>query len=297
MSACKIVIEAVSVRVVRVSTRLAMAGWLLLVAGGENVLAGPPRELDLGVRQDGFQQKFDKKKEQKLRLIDITTAVENGRTSTAWIWEKRAAPEWKAKIGLTREEIQREVTASDMAGFRLVHLAAFANGSTDRFSAIWEKSDGPPMSIKYGVPHQKLEEVSRNLAQEGYRPVRVAAATFDRRAELTGVWEKTTDPPRELQVGLNSARFKTELRSRLRRGFRIIQICCYRANRQMRFACIWEKSAGPPQQVDLGVTRAAVERLGRQKERQEFVALQISSCTLKSRVLYTVVWEKKADKP
>ena len=65
----------------------------------------------------------------------------------------------------------------------------------------------------------------------------------------------------------------------------------------MQFACIWEKSDGPPQQVDLGVTQAAVERLSRQREQQKFVALQISSCTLNFRALYTVVWERTAEKP
>ena len=126
---------------------------------------------------------------------------------------------------------------------------------------------------------------------------RVAAATIDRRAQLTGVWEKATDPPRELQAGLSSTRLKRELRSRLRRGFRIVQICCYTEDGLMRFACIWEKSDGPAQQIDLGVTRAAVERLGRRKERQQFVARQISSCTLNFRALYTVVWEKRVEKP
>ena len=259
-------------------------------------MAAPPRELEVGVGDSRFQRDFDTKKEQTLRLVDLTTTVEKTRRLTAWIWEKRADVEWKSRAGLTREEMQQEVTVSDEAGLRLTHMTAYGTAKTERYSAIWEKSEGPAMSIKYGIPHKKLQDVSRKFAEEGFRPVRIAAVTLDRRAELTGVWEKATDPPRELQAGLSNARFKRELRSRLRRGFRIVQICCYTEDGRMQFACIWEKSDGPEQQVDLGVTRAAVERLGRQQERQKFVALQISSCTLNFRALYTVVWEKTADK-
>jgi hypothetical protein len=53
------------------------------VAGSKNVIAAPPRKLELGVGESGFQREFSANEEQKLRLVDLTTTVEKSRRLTA----------------------------------------------------------------------------------------------------------------------------------------------------------------------------------------------------------------------
>lgn len=105
MLMCNFVVTVVGIRIANCPQRFAMVCCLLFVIGGANVLAAPPWELEVGVGENRFQQEFETKKELKLRLVDLTTTVENRRTLTAWIWEKQADVEWKARAALTREEM------------------------------------------------------------------------------------------------------------------------------------------------------------------------------------------------
>lgn len=282
-----------------ISLSLAVGAFALPMIAAEPDSESPAaeRELQVGVSNDEFQQEFDRRVGQKLRPIDVTTTVERGRLILSWIWDRRDGPEWKLRANMTREEIQREVTASDLEGFRLVHLAACAAGGEDRFSAVWEKASGPQMSIKYGVPVGEVEMLAESLAEEGQRPVRIAAASFDRRVEFTGLWEKTDEPPRELEFDLSDRQLQRAMRTRTAKGFRPIQICGYVSNRRVRFACIWEKSAGPPREIVTALTEANLQRVRQRRARDGFQPIQIHSYTPAARALYAVIWEKSGEDP
>jgi len=68
-----------------ISLRLAFAAALLILAGGDSLVAQPDREFKLGVSADEFQAEFEKKKGNGFCLIDIATTVENNRFVTAWM--------------------------------------------------------------------------------------------------------------------------------------------------------------------------------------------------------------------
>ncbi|GEM_PF-4568785 len=83
MLMCRFVVTVVGIRTAQRFRRFAIVCCLLSVAGSKNVIAAPPRKLELGVGESGFQREFSANEEQKLRLVDLTTTVEKSRRLTA----------------------------------------------------------------------------------------------------------------------------------------------------------------------------------------------------------------------
>jgi Polyglycine hydrolase-like, structural repeat len=282
--------------------RMSESRSLLLASGGMAVLlsvlstaspAAPPRELQIGMPSAAFQAEFKKRVAAKFAPLDFSSHYSlRGKIVLAAIWEKREVGQFKMKAGLSRDDLEKEIKSSADAGYRLEHLTAMGSGGAPQYSAIWSKTPGQRLAVRFGYPEKDILKLHREFTGKKHAIHRIMTIEDDGHVRYTAAWEQADGDRRELQLGVSDAVFQREIRNRPKTGFRLRQAFAYVDRRRVRIACIWEKAAGPPQEIRVGLTAAGLQKLHEQLTKKGFVPAQIHGYAVNGRDRYIAVWEK-----
>jgi len=254
--------------------------------------AAPPRELQIGMPGNAFQAEFKKRVAAKFAPLDFSSHHGlRGKIVVAAIWEKRDTGRFKMKAGLSRNELEKEIKSSADAGYRLEHLTAMGSGGKPQYSAIWSKTPGQRLAVRFGYPEKEILKLHGQFTGKKYAIHRIMTID-DGQVRYTAAWEQADGDVRELQLGLSDAVFQREVRNRLKTGFRLRQAFAYVDRRRVRIACIWEKADGPPQEIRVGLTPAGLNKLHEQLTKKGYVPAQVQGYAVNGRDRYIAVWEK-----
>jgi hypothetical protein len=255
--------------------------------------AAPPRELQVGLSHEEFQKEFQKRLKARFAPLDFSSHYgPRGRIVAAVIWEKRDSGRFRMKAGISRDVLEKEIKSAAEAGFRLEHLTASGSGGTGLYSAIWTKTAGQQLAVRFGYPEKEILKLHQQFTGKKYAIHRIMTVEDRGQVRYTAAWEQADGDRRELQLGLSDTAFQREIRSRPKGGFRLRQAFGYVDRRRVRIACIWEKSAVPAQEVHVGLTDAGLKRLHEQMTKKGYTPAQINSYGVNGRNRYIAVWEK-----
>lgn len=273
---------------------VAAAAAALVLFAGRPLLADPPRELSVGISGEEFQKEFDRQTGNGLRPLDVAVCAAGRRITVSMLWERRLRPAFKMRAGMSRDELKQQITDAGKDGFRLIDLAGIALGETELYAAIWdkEKEPGPQLTVRYGYPLAEFRKVHKELASAGNAIICLTALEEDRKVRFTAAWEKQETPSRELELDLSEPRLEKALRDRSKKGERLVAVCPYSSGRFVRYACVWEKSAGPEQQVQLSLTAAALKRLEPAMAEKGLRPAHITAFAAGGQDRYAVIWEE-----
>jgi len=255
--------------------------------------AAPPRELQIGMPGNAFQAEFKKRVAAKFAPLDFSSHHGlRGKIVVAAIWEKRDTGRFKMKAGLSRNELEKEIKSSADAGYRLEHLTAMGSGGKPQYSAIWSKTPGQRLAVRFGFPEKEILKLHRQFTGKKYAIHRIMSIEDDGQVRYTAAWEQADGDRRELRLGLSAAVFQGDIRNRPKSGFRLRQAFAFVDRRGVRIACIWEKAAGPPQEIRVGLTETGQKKLHEQLTKKGYVPAQINGYAVNGRDRYIAVWEK-----
>ncbi|MEM9594660.1 MAG: hypothetical protein AAGD06_10360 [Acidobacteriota bacterium] len=133
--------------------------------------SGPAWVARHGMTSEEYQQQYDQWTGRGYRLVKVSGFGLDGEAIYAAIWEQdTSGTPWAARHGMTSEGYQDEFNRLGEAGYRVVHLSAFAVDGESRFAAIWEKVSGPAWSARHGMTSDGYQEEFNYKAKDGFRP-------------------------------------------------------------------------------------------------------------------------------
>jgi hypothetical protein len=255
--------------------------------------ADEPREISYSIPAADFQKHLDKQFQRKLSPRNLVAYyVSRGRLRAAGIWQKQSQGESQVRAGLTRDELKKTIDDYGEKGFRLAHLSGTGAGGPEKYTAIWEKAPGQKLDAAYGVTDRDLMKIHLSQAVKKNVIHRIVAVEIKNQVFFTAVWENDETAKRELELGMTVIKFRKEIRTRTQAGFRIRQIFVYVLGRKTRYACIWEKSDGPKQQVSLNQTLSMMKKTPAKMKKDGLQPSQIHAYSLNGRERFVVVWEQ-----
>jgi CubicO group peptidase (beta-lactamase class C family) len=104
--------------------------------------AGPPWQARHGLDSAAYQSEFDRLVGEEFRLIQVSGYPVGSTIRFAAIWEQSPGHSWRARHGIAAATYQAEFDAEVRRGYRLVDVSAYAAGSTEAYTTIWEDA-GP----------------------------------------------------------------------------------------------------------------------------------------------------------
>lgn len=270
--------------------------FLIGLAPGTSSAQPPQRELTVGQTSKEFQAEFDKRLKNDFAPVSFSAHYDSrGKVRTATVWENRTEGKFGIKAGLTQKATTELVKKMITDGYRLEHLSAMGRGG-ERYSSIWILAPGQQLAVRYGFPLTELMKRHKEFTNKQYAIQALTVFRDKGKTFYTAAWEKAEFAERVFYADATLAAFMKQTRERPKKGFRLRQVYTYVNSRRQSIACIWEKTAGPPQVVEANLTEAALKRTMKKMAGSGHSPTMITGLSLGGRDRYVVVWEKTGKK-
>jgi Bacterial tandem repeat domain 1 len=196
-------------------------------AGIWELRPGPAWQAVHGLDSAQYQTKFDQLAAAGYRLIRVAGYEVNGHDLYAAIWEQKDGPAWQARHGLTSAEYQQAFNDLTSQGYRLTDVSGYTSGGQERYAAIWELREGPAWQARHGLDSFSYQTTFNQLAQEGYRLIRVSGSSVQGSHRYAAIWEKSDGSPWVAFHGVEGSRYQQAFDELTAKGYRLVDVSGY----------------------------------------------------------------------
>ncbi|MDX6751938.1 hypothetical protein SH611_19195 [Geminicoccaceae bacterium 1502E] len=210
---------------------------------------GPAWQARHGLGAQDYQRTFEGLVAQGFRPVLVRGYAVGGEPRFAAIFEQRQGPPFVARHDLGREAYQREFDRWTGEGYRPVDVAGFTAGGTDRYTAIFEKIDGPPFRAFHGISAARYQQEFDSAVRDGFRPVRVSGYTIDGQDHYAAIFEQRAGPGFAARHGLSSEQYQQAFDQLGREGYHLVHLSSWKSGAAGHYAAVWEKGDGPAWQA------------------------------------------------
>lgn len=154
------------------------------------VSSGGPGWVAYHGRSEGdHQQLFNQYTAQGFRPVVLSVASAGGQRWYTGFYEKKNVGSFWAKQALTATEYQTEFNQQAQAGRKLVYLNAYNDGSTVRFTAIWQSSANWPYA-RHGLTSSQYQTEFDNQLKQGLLTRAVTGYAWGNQPYYAAFWSK-----------------------------------------------------------------------------------------------------------
>ena len=153
--------------------------------------------------------------------------------------------DWQGRHGLDAAAHQAAFDELSGRGYRLVKITSYDAGGTPRYASIWHRQDGNPWRALHGVSEQRYQEAIDDWGGEGYRPIDLSVVRSGGVTRFSAIWEQEAGLPWVARHRLTAAQYQQLFDDHSRQGFRLRCVSPYDNGDSERFACVWDRYAGP----------------------------------------------------
>ncbi|EGD89155.1 hypothetical protein H112_02758 [Trichophyton rubrum D6] len=135
-----------------------------------------PWELLVDATKNQVMEAFGQFPPKGYRLVSVSGYGLGSEQRFTAAFQKTPGPEWKATIGMGREEFQKRTEELRKQGFFPADLSVYNIKGSVFFSAIWQREDGKSdkSMAKFGLSAKELAEWFRHWKEKGYEPMTVS---------------------------------------------------------------------------------------------------------------------------
>ncbi len=201
---------------------------------------------------------------------------------------------WRAAHGLPGDAFQSRFTELVNGGWRLTDVSGSHDG-TERFSGIWELSDGPGWRAHWGLPIGNYQTVFNDMTGQGFRPVRLSFYATPNGPHVCALWIAAEGGPAwEAHHDLTRAGYQDEFNRLRDAGYRPVDVTGYEQGGEARYAAVWERQPNGPAWAAVhhltdGEYQAQFEAL----TAQGYVADKVVGYTVAGTVLHAAIWTQR----
>jgi len=171
-----------------------------------------------GIAEASFQTEFDRVTGSGYRLVWLDGFDVDGDTFFNAIFRPEDGTPWVAKIGLDAAGFQQEFDARKQAGFRVLHIETYLQGSSVRFAGIWVKATGPLWVAYHGRSAADHQNQFNGLTAQGYVPTTVSAVVDDGDLLFSALYEKRDVGGFVLSGALPFGQYQAEFDANMKAG-------------------------------------------------------------------------------
>jgi Bacterial tandem repeat domain 1 len=214
-----------------------------------------------------------------------------GEDRYAGIWEQRDGSAFAAAHNIGSDEYQRRFDTLLAQGYRLVHINAHSLDGSDRYAAIWERSDGPAWQARHRLTAAQHQQAFDQLIGQGYRPIRVSGYAISDVDHYASIWELRDGPALQARHALTAQQYQQTFDDLLAQGFRLVDVSGYCVAGQDLYTGIWELSDGRTWQARHLLTTDQFQQAFDDLLAQGYRLVHINGYNLNGQDRYAGIWE------
>src|SRR5215217_4361422 len=145
---------------------------------------------------------------------------------------------------------------------------------------------------RHGITAAEYQTAITRLSGQGFRPVDLSIFRSGRQVLFSAIWEQEQGLQWIARHGLTGAEYQTLFNDLSRGGFRLRCVSPYEDAGGERFACIWERYAGPAWAAQHGLTAEAYQREFDAQNSRGFRLVRAVGYTIGGQNRYAGIWEQ-----
>ncbi|KAF9429189.1 hypothetical protein BGZ76_001686 [Entomortierella beljakovae] len=205
------------------------------------------------------------------------------------------AQRWQTGTGMTPASYQSKFNSLTRSGYRLTHVDGFSIKNNNYMSGVWEKKSGPAWIAKHGLTSAQYQAEFTKLKNSGYRPKKINAYNINGGADrYAGIWEKVSGPAWVARHNLDAKAHQAAFNTYVKQGYRLKQVSGYTVKGALRYASLYEKSAGPAWYSRSGINAARFQTEFDARLKMGYRLVAIDAFTVGGVNLFGGIWEKSA---
>jgi hypothetical protein len=274
-------------------TRLLACVLVALPFASSAALAAPPWEERHNLTAEEYAKAAKEFAEKGYRPLQLGAVAVGKEVRFAAVWEKNDAPAREARHDLTAKQYEKLAGEMKDKGFRPVEILGYGVEGDVRFAAIWEKAakDSPEVEARHDISGDDYRKLYAELTNKGYRPQRVSGFAVGKETRYATIWEKAPKGAEwHTRRDLTADQYQEVFDEQLKKGNRLIQVCGYTIDGQVRFAGVWEKSPGQNWHAHHGLSAKDYETTTARLKEKGFRPVQVSGFAVGKEVRYSGVW-------
>ena len=200
--------------------------------------------------------------------------------------------EWRARHGLSPADYQQHFDQLVGQGYRLIKVAGYSVNDEARYAGIWQKRGGNSWQAWHGLSGQGYQQTITDLGRDNFRPTHVSVFRLKDETIFSAVWEQEAGLPWIARHGLTSAEYQQLFDQLVRRGYRLRCVSGYEERGEARFACIWDRYAGPAWEARHNLSARVYQSEFDALSSHGFRLIQVAGYTIQGMPHFAAVWEQ-----
>lgn len=200
--------------------------------------------------------------------------------------------DWQGRHALDAATHQAEFDDLVGRGYRLVKISSYEVDGQPRYASVWYRQEGNPWRALHGVSESRYQEAIEDWGTEGYRPTDLSVLRSGGSTRFNAIWEKETGLEWVARHRLTGAEYQSLFDDLVGRGYRLRCVSPYADEGGERFACIWDRYAGPPWRARHGVLPAEYQSEFDQNVRDGYRLVRSVGYDSGGGLRYATIWEQ-----
>lgn len=200
--------------------------------------------------------------------------------------------EWQARHGLSASDYQQQFDLLASQGYRLVKVSGYCDNNQARYAGIWYKRGGNRWQARHGISPAAYQQAITSLDQQGYRPTHISVFTIGDQQFFSAIWEQQRGLPWIARHGLTSVEYQQLFTQLSGQGWRLRCVSGYDVGGDARYACIWDRYAGPAWAGRHGLDAAGYQQAFDELGRQGFRLIQAAGYPVGGLPRFAAIWEQ-----
>ncbi|WUD70290.1 serine hydrolase [Streptomyces sp. NBC_00510] len=205
--------------------------------------------------------------------------------------------DWQARHGLTAADHQTEFNRLTAHGYRLIKISGYELGGKPRFASVWAMQGGSSWQTRHGISDTEYQATVASLGGNGFRPVDLSVFRSGGRVLFSAIWEQEQGLEWVARHGLTGAEYQSLFDDLSRRGFRLRCLSPYEDAGGARFACIWDRYAGPAWSARHGLSDAEYQHEFDSQHDRGFRLVRAVGYAIGGGIRYAGIWEQSPGHP
>jgi CubicO group peptidase (beta-lactamase class C family) len=201
-----------------------------------------------------------------------------------------------ARHGLTSAQFQAEFDRLGRDGFRLKSVTGYVSGGL-RFAALWERTSGPAYIARHNLSAAQYQSEFETHGAAGYRLTYISGYEVNGADFYAAIWTRTSGPAWVARHALSAADYQQAFTELTAQGFRLQHISGYTRGGAVRYAAIFDKSAGPAWVARHGMTSQQYQAAADQYGGEGYRLTSLSGYRVGTTDTYAATWEKSGGLP
>ncbi|MFF4836024.1 serine hydrolase [Streptomyces sp. NPDC001315] len=157
--------------------------------------------------------------------------------------------------------------------------------------------NGSSWQARHGISATDYQATVTSLGGSGFRPVDLSVFRSGNSPLFSAVWEQEQGLEWVARHGLTSSQYQSLFDDLSHRGFRLRCVSPYEDAGGERFACIWDRYAGPAWSARHGLTSDEYQREFNRQRDLGFRLVRAVGYTIGSDIRYAGIWEQSPGHP